>query len=487
MLLAIVMGGVSLVVAYTYKLQKRTELYIEQSRSSVSEAKEMENLLNSVKEHTSTYVVNKSNRWVDSLKSRQASFLFHLERARSKANTAEEIILIQQISALFSNHEQNILNAVMCYKEGETGKANALLVHSTQSLLPTIKEKSDELKAMNKEAEIFHKSVVSKTNVIILRILIFLGFGGIAAGLLLSWLIWKMLFSPMTQLVLQVRGAQGERLFEPLKLPRGGELDELSERIKELINRMNKASEDLIRNKELLQYSNKFANLGKIAPTIAHEIRNPLAAIKMLVYSIKEEVTLPTHLKEDFEIITREIDRIDNFTKDFLKFAKPSEPVLLKINPINPLNEVIKLLNPRFLKNNIKVNRAGMLVGQRSVMADADQLKQVYMNIILNAIDVMPDGGELSINTQEITENDIHQTTLERKYLRIDFGDTGPGIPEAILNTIFEPFIKGSDLGVGIGLSISQSIANSHGGWLQAENKSPSGGALFRFYLPITE
>ncbi len=482
--LAIIMGGVSLVVAYTYNLQKETERYIEQSRSSVNVAKEMESELASIKELTTNYLMNKSNRWLDSLKARQSKFLTHLERARSRANTPEEILLIQQISALFSNYEQNILIAVSTLRSGEIGKANALLVHSAQNLLVTIQQKSNEFITFNLKAEVFHESVISRTNVIILRILIFLGFGGIAAGFLLGWLIWRMLFAPITQLVLKVRGVSGEAVFEQLKLPRGGELDELGERIKDLIDRINRANEDLSRNKELLQYSNKFANLGKIAPTIAHEIRNPLAAIKMLVYSIREEANLPEAIKADFDIISREIDRIDNFTKDFLRFAKPADPILSEINPSEPLNEVIKLLTPRLTKNSITlVNNT--LKSKWIVMADSGHLKQVYMNIILNALEVMPQGGELVIDAEIVTDRDLLNPGKRRKYLRLDFSDTGPGIPEAIMKTLFEPFIKGSDMGVGIGLSISQSIANSHSGWIRAENKPNTGGAIFRFYLPI--
>ena len=481
--LAIIMGGVSLVVAYTYNLQKETERYIEQSRSSVNIAKEMESELASIKGLTSSYLMNKSNRWLDSLKNRQSKFLTHLERARTRGNTPEEALLIQQISALFSNYEQNILIAVANLKAGEISKANALLVHSVQNLLVTIQQKSNEFIALNLKAEVFHESVISRTNVIILRILIFLGFGGIAAGFLLGWLIWRMLFAPITQLILKVRGVSGEAVFEQLKLPRGGELDELGERIKDLIDRINRANEDLSRNKELLQYSNKFANLGKIAPTIAHEIRNPLAAIKMLVYSIREEANLPEVIKEDFDIISREIDRIDNFTKDFLRFAKPADPVLSEINPAESLNEVIKLLTPRLAKNNIVlINNA--LKSKWVVMADSGHLKQVYMNIILNALEVMPQGGELVIDAEVVTENNLFDSGEKRKYLRIDFKDSGPGIPEAIMKTVFEPFIKGSDMGVGIGLSISQSIANSHSGWIRAENKPNGGGAIFRFYLP---
>ncbi len=99
--LAIIMGGVFLVIAYTYNLQKETEKYIESTRSSVNDAKEMKNELTAIKGLTYVYLVNKSNSWLDSLRDRQSGFVIFLERARISANTPEEIFLIQRISALF--------------------------------------------------------------------------------------------------------------------------------------------------------------------------------------------------------------------------------------------------------------------------------------------------------------------------------------------------------------------------------------------------
>jgi len=258
----------------------------------------------------------------------------------------------------------------------------------------------------------------------------------------------------------------------------------LGENIKDLIDRVNQANQDLSRNKELLQHSNKFANLGKIAPTIAHEIRNPLAAIKMLVYSIREEADISATFKEELDIITREIDRIDNFTKGILKFAKPADPVFSDINPTDCLGEVILLIKPRLKTNNIHLNN-NTTKNKYHVMADTSHLKQVYLNIILNAVEVMPTGGQLDIELAAVKEPNIHRSGEVCDFIRIDFIDSGPGIPEAIMKTLFEPFIKGSDMGVGIGLSISQSIAESHGGWLSAENKPERFGAIFRLYLPL--
>jgi len=482
--LAILMGGVFLIIAYTYNLQKVTEKYIESTRISVNDAKEMEIELTAIKGLTYVYLVNKSDLWLDSLRDHEAIFVIFLERARISSNTPEEDLLIQQISALFSNYEQNILIAVSHLRNGEISKANALLVHSAQEFLGTIQEKSNEFITINKQAEFLHESELAKTNKLILNILISLGIGGIAAGILLGWLLSRMLFGPINQLVLKLRGTSGEAVLKHLRFSHGDDLDELGESIKDLIDRINRANEDLSRNKELLQHSNKFANLGKIAPTIAHEIRNPLAAIKMLVYSLREEADISATFKEELDIITREIDRIDNFTKGFLKFAKPADPIFADINPTECLGEVILLIKPRLKNNNIHLNN-NTTKNKYHVMADTSHLKQVYLNIILNAVEVMPAGGVLDIELESVKESDMNRQGEVRDFIRIDFSDSGPGIPEAIMKTLFEPYIKGSDMGVGIGLSISQSIANSHGGWMSAENKPDGAGAIFRLYLPL--
>lgn len=476
------MGGVFLVIAYTYNLQKQTEEFIESSRRSVSTAKEMENELIAIKGLTYTYLVNKSDLWLDSLNNRKKNFIIHLERARKGANTSEEEGLVRQVSALFSNFEQSIHQAVSLYKKGELGESNAILAYSAQDLLETIQNKSNEFLSLNFKAEVFHENELAKTNALVLKILIWVGVIGIVIGVSLGWLISRMLFSPINQLVLTVRSASGEAIFEEFSVHPSSELEELGERIKKLIERINKTNEDLSKNKMLLQHSNKFANLGKIAPTIAHEIRNPLASIKMLVYSIGEEENMPASVKEDLNIISREIDRMEKFTKDFLKFAKPADPNLSEINPMDSLHEIIKLLRPKLNKNRIVLDSSN-LNSSCTVLADMDQLKQIYMNIILNAIEVMPNGGELRINTENTNPSNAIQES--KIFLRITFTDSGPGIPLAILDNVFEPFIKGADLGVGIGLSISQSIAQSHGGWIKAENNLSGQGASFSLYLPI--
>ncbi len=483
LILAVIMGGVFLLIAYSYKLQKETEAYITSARTAVNEANEMDNELTAIKGLTYTYLVNKSDAWLDSLGYHKERFTIHLERARKGAQNNEEKILLQQISALFSNYEQNLLVAITHLKKREVTKANALLLHSAQDLLGTIHQKSNEFIKLNKTVEARYEMELARTNNVIFQILIILGIGGITTGLLLGWLISRLLFGPINQLVLTVRNASGEAVLEKVSFNPRNDINELEERIRKLIDGANKANEDLLKNKELLQHSNKHTALGKIAPTIAHEIRNPLAAIKMLVYSIKEDEEVSTSVKEDLEIISREIERLENFTKDFLMFAKPSDPVLVAVNPIASLIDVLQLLKPRFKKNNIMVRED--FEGIRcSVLADSGQLKQIYLNIILNAIDVMDHNGTLTINASFVTKIQNPEMEDPHTFVGIRFIDNGPGIPLAILNNLFEPYIKKSDMGVGIGLSISQSIAKSHGGWISAENRPDGHGAVFSIFLP---
>lgn len=477
------MGGVFLLIAYSYRIQKETEAFIEAARTSVNHGKEMENELTALKGLTYIFLGNKSDRWLDSLKHHKKLFTIHLERARIGSKSFEENLLIQQLSGLFGNYEQNILTARKHLKNNDITKANALLLHSAKDLLETIQRKNNEYIIVNTRTERLYENELTRTNAIVLRILTTLGIGGIAVGLLFGWLITRLLFGPINQLILTVRSASGQAVLEEVRLNHTNDFNELEESIKNLIGRINRANEDLTRSRMLLQHSNKYAALGKIAPTIAHEIRNPLAAIKMLVYSIREEGGISPSVKDDLDIISGEINRLEKFTKDFLRFAKPSDPVFEVANPMESLGEVMQLLKPRFKESRIAVNEV-FNAEKCSVLADSDQLKQIFLNIMLNAINIMPNGGTLTIQADIVEGRRNPTETGIRTCICIKFLDTGPGIPEAILCNLFEPYIRKSDMGVGIGLSISQSIAESHGGWIDAQNRPGGEGAMFAVFIP---
>jgi two-component system, NtrC family, sensor histidine kinase HydH len=482
LIMALILGGGYLIIAYSYNLQKETEMRIESARRSVDVAKEMEIELIRLRGFTFTYHVDKSKHWLDSIYKREVNFIIYLEQARRNANTPEEIATIQQISALFANYEQNIQTATMLMRQYKVTQANILLVHAAKDLIDTILDKCRAFILLNEQAEDRYELDIAKANSIILKSMVYLGISGIIAGLFLGWIIFRLVFGPINQLILQVRGASGETIMEKLKIPKGRELDELGTRIKDLIDRINKTQLDLDKNKQLLQYSNKYAILGKVAPSIAHEIRNPLAAIKMLVYSMKEEHDFPAEMKPDLDIIFSEIDRMEGFIKNFLKFAKPSDHEFKPVDPLQILNEVLHLLRPKLKKNTIEVrdNTGGTNI---LIPAEASHLKQLFINLIMNAIDVMPKGGTLTFGIKIHLEGQA-ENGLNPAYVVLSIEDTGPGIPEAILKNLFEPFVKGTEQGIGLGLSISQSIASFHKGWIEASNKPNGSGAIFSVFLP---
>lgn len=484
LIIALIMGGGYLVIAYSYNLQKDTERRIDIARQSVNTAKEMEMELVRLRGFTFTFLVDPTQQWLDSIKTRQTRFIILLERARLNVSTPEEISLIQQISGLFSNYQQSLINAAARVKRRDFRQANALLVYAAKDLLSTIHEKSRQFISLNIQAEENYELNIAQAHTTILRTMISLGLGGILAGLLLGWIISRLVLNPINQLILQVRSASGGAYLEKLEVPELDDLEELGSRIRTLFERINKTQEALEKNRELLQYSNKYAVLGKVAPTVAHEIRNPLAAIKMLIYSMKEEHNFPGSLRQDIEIISSEIDRMEEFIRNFLKFARTADPVLIETDPVEVLREVIQLLKPNLRKNQINLHDNTGLAKFR-VMADSGQLKQLFMNLVINAIEAMSAGGNLILSNRVHEGPELPDDDLGAKYLAISIEDTGPGVPDKVMKHLFEPFIKGNDQGVGLGLSISQNIASLHKGWINAQNKPDDSGAVFRVVLPL--
>lgn len=478
-LLAIILAGGMLIVAFTYNLQQKTEKQIELTRHQIAIAKELEVELFGLRNFTFIYIDDKSSEWIDSISSRKINFIILLERARNVAKSQEESSIIQQISGLFSNFELNFNSSILLARQGNNAQANALLTHSAKDLLGTIHQKSRQYISINQKVNEQHQSDLTRTTRIIFNVMIALGLGGVLVGLFLGWMISKLLFVPIKQLMVNIRDAAAGTVLERVNVSEGDEFDELSTRIKELVDRINKTQEDLSKNKQLLQYTNKFAVLGKVAPTIAHEIRNPLTAIKMLIYSMREgNQDQAAHLK-DIEIILSEVDRMEGFIKNFLKFAKPADPEFSRINPNEVIADVIQLLKSRFKEKslNVEFNQYG---SNALVMADAGQLKQLFINLLINALEAVSKNGDIKIFTVLIPTNQNN----EGEFYRISFEDSGPGIPDNVMKSLFEPFVKGNEQGVGLGLSISQYIATMHHGWIEAENKPNGSGAVFHVFLP---
>lgn len=224
--------------------------------------------------------------------------------------------------------------------------------------------------------------------------------------------------------------------------------------------------------KQLIQ-SEKLASVGKLAAGVAHEINNPLTAILTNSSLMLTDLPPDSPLREDMQTIVNETLRCRKIVKGLLDFARqtPPEKQLIEVNEI--INGTISLVRNQAKMQNIEL-QLDMQKEMPKVMVDVQQIQQVFVNIIVNASDVMPEGGKLTIVTRADTDD---------KMVTISFSDTGPGIKPEHIDKLFDPFFTTKDTGTGLGLAISYGIIDRHNGTIEVRNHT-EGGAMFIVKLP---
>jgi signal transduction histidine kinase len=221
---------------------------------------------------------------------------------------------------------------------------------------------------------------------------------------------------------------------------------------------------------ELLQASEKLAIAGQMAAGIAHEIRNPLTSLKGF---LKLMQTGSAGKKEYFDIMDSELNRIELILSELLLLAKPQHEMFFqKKELLNLLHQVIVLLETQAILNNVQLMTRSPS-NLFYINASENHMKQVFINIIKNAIEAMPTGGEILI--------EVNQTDSQ---VRVSITDQGFGIPEANLSKLGEPFYSTKQTGTGLGLAITQRIVESHGGTIKISSKLGE-GTIFDIVLPL--
>ncbi len=238
---------------------------------------------------------------------------------------------------------------------------------------------------------------------------------------------------------------------------------------------------------EMSQQNEKLKAIATLASGLAHEIKNPLTTLKTFSEYVPQKKDDAEFMKQFQRIIPQEIDRIDNLIHELLLFAKPSPPQIQTINPNDIINNIILMLKQKYESFNIQI--ALQLKANTSVQADPNQIKQALLNLILNAIDAMPNGGTLTIETSlhgtaiASTAPTVIASAAKQSQYIITISDTGCGINPKDLPHIFEPFFSKKEKGTGLGLAITQGIIDKHAGKLSVESQLNQ-GTTFKIILP---
>lgn len=223
-----------------------------------------------------------------------------------------------------------------------------------------------------------------------------------------------------------------------------------------------------------LSRATRLSELGEMAAGIAHEIRNPLYSIKGTAEIISEDFKKNDKKYSISKIMIDEIDRLNNLVNDFLIFARPKEPTFIEADLFDLIRKTLEITKFKFEQSDKIIE----FVSNKNIppcYIDPEQIKQVLINIIFNALEAIHSDGSIKI---DIRENSF--------YVIIDVIDNGPGISESCIEKIFTPFFSDKDSGVGLGLSISQKLIESNNGKISVTNNR-NGGCCFSIYLPLSK
>jgi two-component system sensor histidine kinase HydH len=222
----------------------------------------------------------------------------------------------------------------------------------------------------------------------------------------------------------------------------------------------------------------RLVSLGELSAYVAHEIRNPLTGIRTTVQFVGSKLKAKDPRREDLEDVIKELDRIEQIITGLLMFARPPAAAPRPCDLHAVLDKTLDILEVQLRDSQVRLFRA-YADELPLVYADPDITQQAFLNLCLNAIQAMPQGGELHVAT------DVRRYRTRRSMVDVSFRDTGVGIPKELMEKIFDPFFTTRSMGTGLGLPVSVQIVREVGGVLTAKN-NPGGGATFRVSFPVS-
>ncbi len=408
----------------------------------------------------------------------KAEFDKWLGLAKSTADTPEEAAVLRDLVHVYHDYDAKRNEVLSLCDRDEATKATAILVHDLADIHERAFSLSRDYIAVNERfldaaIDAGARRIRSATWLAAAFVSV-----TIAIGMGLLWLFLLGVVLPLRSIAAEARAAAGSTTSEAVGTQED-ELQAVGVYLRALMSNVSSGRAVVEQTRRRLISAEKLASVGKLAASVAHELRNPLTAIKMWLFSIQKTIGPDGELDRKFGTISEEIARMENVIRNFLEFSRPPAMKLQPHDPSVLLDSTMNLIGHHIEGRNIRIIRQDTRALPR-VRADADQLKQVFINLLDNAAEVMAEGGEIHLSAA--VEGDADGRTMVVVRIR----DTGPGMPEDVRQRVFEPFYTTKEEGTGLGLCIAARIMARHGGRLVLES-STSQGTVFSVRMPTAE
>jgi signal transduction histidine kinase len=413
-------------------------------------------------------LTREQSSWLSDFEEQRRLFGESLKAARAKSTAGDLRETLNEIESKhlrFTHLQDRIIKVQGEAEGGADAREHAELDRQFRALW----ELCENAQRMN-EQRIGQARAAIQAKVQLFTILAFLLVAGaLILGPALVYVLLKKVLDPIRELMIETSAS--DALDDSLD-----EVKSLSQQVHSLMQDVDQTQSELQISREHLLQSGKLAMVGKLAAGVAHSIRNPLTSVKMRMFSLGRSLKLSPDQKEDFDVISDEIRHIDTILQNFLEFSRPPKLKMQQVSPSDVVDSAIQLLRHRIESYGVAVE----LYRKRKlppIEGDPEQLKEVVVNLIINACEAMSEGGTIVIQEEEGFSEPMGRV------LAIRISDNGPGIPESIRDRVFQPFFSTKEEGTGLGLSIATRIIEDHKGCLNLRSRRGK-GATFTITLP---
>ncbi len=322
--------------------------------------------------------------------------------------------------------------------------------------------------------------------------LVILGIGVPLSGLVLGFAMARSLRHSIYQLSVGIQDAAGKlnRTLGSVTLEEESELPDLHRRVQGIVAEIERVVDQLQQREREVLRAEQLAAVGQVAAGVAHELRNPLTSVKMLVQTGLEGSAPSGLAPEDLTVMENEIRRMEQCIQVFLDFARPPTPERRDTDLASVLRRALALVEGRARRQKVDID-VRVPDSPLTIRIDPEQIHQVLVNLLLNALDALPQGGNIEVaiwldskmksNGGAGEVNGSAPAPFQR--VSVQIRDNGPGIEPRVRRRLFEPFVSSRETGLGLGLSICKRLIEDHGGVIRGDNR-PEGGAEFAFTLP---